>query len=1114
MTLVCMCCAIARSHALALSSEDVALPTLLAVPVDGTHTFVIELLFLHQQWAPRRPAIWGSQRSHSAPLAAPPTMRWSASCQRKSPTATPTATTSERNADAELTPYQAIWFDSTDEVEVLVSAATATLETVTHSLVGGGMLPLLFGEPHPTRNGSEEPAVVLDVVIGRSNLSECAGIQALTLTWMLRHESAISNINQCDDHQGTVTPTIGTVCAYSMNSAGASGPSSGATTWLRAAWQLSPPILLAIAPSATTLLQSSSTGGAIAAHVGESAPSVTLPQAFMEEASRDEEAAKQTPAAAGHPPFVASQRLLASGLFNPHAPCAGAAGALAACVHARAAVSACHGEQRAYMSCQRRLSGGSAGLNPQPEAMGSGEGGGIGDTPVSDQGLDTTRFATAGIASGQRVGVASRTTSQSIAAAAASSGLSVDEVEGMCAALGEAECVVATTASHSGAGTGVGGIPGGSSIPIGPFGPDLSEVGGLVVGAIIQGIVGPEITELITAFMSKIVTVVPPILRKVLVDGIDPLASLPPMPEIPDLLAIIEQIMAQVEAAKAMALAELARAKAALALIRALAEGALREAAAFRAQMEGVYAALQAQAATQLLAARAAADAALAQARAQTEVLRSQAEIALDAARAATEAVIQQQLAQLTAMVKTATSMGQVSAQEGAGLVKLLGSATTLTDVRNALGLMPNSVASGEVRAAVEADVQRVSHAELAAIATLTAAQQHADETLAAAQASVAKSQRAAASTAVAALTSIGASSLAEALLAAPSGTLHGLSTTTTAPLPSVANMSGLQSMWGDIHSKGAAAIARVGEAKESLKSALKAVRLASEQERAALEESDEVRRALHEQEALAHARSLRLNKHRDGDLKSTTTNSNALHSTQSSTSSASAPPVMHSESASGSAGALASLVELVSDTRARLSDPNGKNEGSPGGRRGGLAVILHDHLSHLLTTAITMGVTANFKNFLVPQLHDLLAPQLLEHLRANLPLRVALTVGPAVEAALSQSVPPLLERALPAYVAHAVTGVTTRLLTESVGHATFESVGVQLVHPVEERECCRACARGGEAQPCACCVSTPAEDAGVRQTVHRKLQHYASYYATQAMAPQSSAKVGKPRPA
>ncbi|KAA0147204.1 hypothetical protein FNF29_02932 [Cafeteria roenbergensis] len=94
-------------------------------------------------------------------------------------------------------------------------------------------------------------------------------------------------------------------------------------------------------------------------------------------------------------------------------------------------------------------------------------------------------------------------------------------------------------------------------VAIGPFGPNLADAAGMIIGAVIHGVAGPEIIQLVQQFVQAMMTTIPPILRMVLVEGLIP--ALPPMPRMPDLNAIAARMMAMLAAMKLKAEAELRR---------------------------------------------------------------------------------------------------------------------------------------------------------------------------------------------------------------------------------------------------------------------------------------------------------------------------------------------------------------------------------------------------------------------------------------------------------------------------------------------------------------------------------------------------------------------------
>ena len=256
--------------------------------------------------------------------------------------------------------------------------------------------------------------------------------------------------------------------------------------------------------------------------------------------------------------------LLQSGLVDPTGPCHGAALALSRCVHETGTAGACRGEQRAYMQCQRRkldeATGGDGSVAPeeQPEegsdvsgdgdaaagrglpggdTLGSGaaRGAGSGSNPGASASVgsrspgyaqeppgghagSSMRFsATSAVAAAE-----ARSQDQVAADAAAALGMDAAEVAAMCAALGDSDCPVRPAAAAALPTTGAGSfVPGG----IGPFGFDISSMAGasplavratsrththahpaptgMVISAVVHGIVGPQIIQFVQAFLKK-----------------------------------------------------------------------------------------------------------------------------------------------------------------------------------------------------------------------------------------------------------------------------------------------------------------------------------------------------------------------------------------------------------------------------------------------------------------------------------------------------------------------------------------------------------------------------------------------------------------------------------
>lgn len=189
--------------------------------------------------------------------------------------------------------------------------------------------------------------------------------------------------------------------------------------------------------------------------------------------------------------------------------------------------------------------------------------------------------------------------------------------------------------------------------------------------------------------------------------------------------------------------------------------------------------------------------------------------------------------------------------------------------------------------------------------------------------------------------------------------------------------------------------------------------------------------------------------------------------------------------------------------------------------RSGTMATKLHGELSHSLTTYMTRRLTESFVDFLIPALHDAIAP----HMRARLdalPSRVAGTVHAAVSRSVLMGVASLVDRTLPSFVTQASTDILIRALTESVPRAVVATVAEALLHPPELVACCDECKRSGGAAPCACCTSTPADNAAVAvDIVNRIVPHYARYYGNATAgafnarftAALASDAVGKPDP-
>jgi len=94
-------------------------------------------------------------------------------------------------------------------------------------------------------------------------------------------------------------------------------------------------------------------------------------------------------------------------------------------------------------------------------------------------------------------------------------------------------------------------------VAIGPFGPNLADAAGMIIGAIIHGVAGPQIIQLVQQFVEGMMRTIPPILRMVLVEGMIP--ALPPMPRMPDLNAIAARMMAMLAAMRLKAEMELKR---------------------------------------------------------------------------------------------------------------------------------------------------------------------------------------------------------------------------------------------------------------------------------------------------------------------------------------------------------------------------------------------------------------------------------------------------------------------------------------------------------------------------------------------------------------------------
>jgi hypothetical protein len=196
----------------------------------------------------------------------------------------------------------------------------------------------------------------------------------------------------------------------------------------------------------------------------------------------------------GDPRFQPSAGLVSSGLFDPSSACAVDVGAFVTCVKQHVDISHCREEQRRYMRCQRQLA---LGESTAAEAGAS--------HPLLESG--DTRFSAGATAMGSATGTLSHLGSQAISHAAVAMGLDVEEVEALCSALGDGDCPVQTMTNVP-----LPVVPGNNVVSgqaMGPFGPDFSAVAGLVIGAIINGIVGPEIVEAVQKFMTKIMKVIP-----------------------------------------------------------------------------------------------------------------------------------------------------------------------------------------------------------------------------------------------------------------------------------------------------------------------------------------------------------------------------------------------------------------------------------------------------------------------------------------------------------------------------------------------------------------------------------------------------------------------------
>jgi len=764
-----------------------------------------------------------------------------------------------------------------------------------------------------------------------------------------------------------------------------------------------------------------------------------------------EQRESQPPSAAT--PYTPSARLIASGLFSPaHSPCADETMRLTACVRDHASVAACAQQQAAYMRCHRLAVTGSVAAADDFAVNSNMPNGGAPQPPAD------VRFAASTTQTTTAASVSAGSASASLAVAAASIGVSATEAEALCSVLGGSDCPAQVMSQPPlplpGGGLHSGGAPG-----FGPFGPDLSAAAGLVIGAIIHGVVGPEIVEMVQSFVAKIVTVVPPVLRKVMVDGVDPLSSLPTMPVIPDPQVVIAQVQAQVAAARAMAESQLARAKAAVALARAQADAELARVTALRAEMDAIKSGVMAEAARKLSEARAAAEAVRAAAAAHAAELRAQAEAAKAAAQEAAAAATAAVREQAEAAIRDAR--GAIAPDVAASLQAALASARSLQEVTRAVS---------SAAAALPADASSALSAGVAAAtASASAAAARAADVSAASSAAASAVPTTAVAETAAAVSLLRQVDLPDseihrfvmlpddALAAAASSGNVSQSAAAQAALPALsarysAAMGALQASMQ---------LARASTA--ALKSSVDALAEADMQRSWALEESEAVRQAIAEETQLREERQRRMTGHGQGTVTAE-----------------------HPQAAV--------LAETSHGTRA----PSGQ----AGGRKGILAVILHYDLVHSLTTSLTLGITRDFAASVIPSLFDALEPTLRTQLVAVLPRRIADAVGPALEASVMATVPGMLERTLPGIVSRGVLIVATQAITKATGAAVGETVAKALLFPPELSACCERCRLEGAPAPCACCTTTWTEQAPhLVPRLRRLVSTYASHYAPAAVA-------------
>ena len=744
--------------------------------------------------------------------------------------------------------------------------------------------------------------------------------------------------------------------------------------------------------------------------------------------------------------FTPSRHLLASGLFSPDGPCAAEVGAFAACIHAAKSVARCHAAQRAYMRCQRVSTLGTPDL---VVAMGEGGGDESSVAPLAPLPKKLSDAEAALVAAPRFVGAGSAAVTA--ASAAGRLGVSAGAVQALCAALGSGDCPVPMAEPpplpipSSGAHPG----PGGGHV----LGPDLSSAAGLVIGAILSGIIGPQITEMTQSFASKILAVMPPVLRLVMVDGSDPATSLPTMPSLPDPSELIAAAMAQAEAARASAEAVLAQARAAA---EAVANQAREAVAAAQAQARAVaemQAAIKAAAAENLAAAKAAAaqareDASAAAAKASeaasaaaarqatSDALASAAQVAADAKAASAQA----------ASDALATATQAAAAAKAAAMAAAADAQAAVGDAVAATKAAAAKAAADAKAAAAEAAAHAKSSADAAAASAKAAALQAAAEikdlavhgassvltaagkagafgsalSVAAVAASAAEAKASAAVAAAindakSALSAAGLSAaVAEELTAADAGSLlrdaaalrvaAGVAGAPGAPstqellhrhLPAaraqlVAGATAARRSLGDVSRAMAALRGAVDAAGQSQIQAERLQAEAAALREALADEEDGERTRARRQAVLDRAAAQREWSRRAA--------AEPLPPQKA------MPAAAFLERSSGADVRVGASADASADAANGAGVGTGTGAGSSGapkGRKGALAASLYGDLVHALTTSLTRAGTERLADGLIPGLHDALAAHMGPQLAAGLPARV----GNAVHEAAARAV-------------------------------------------------------------------------------------------------------------